>query len=299
LLDLSKEEVAKWVEDEVIKVIREYKPDFFKIDFNRLNIGEEGQNINSGYIENSQWGHANTLYKIYDRLNTEFPELILENCSGGGGRNDLGMVKRCHTNCQSDVTSQPRNLVGLNGLTIAYPPELFKHYYPLTAEYSLYGNLDFQFRVMMLSNPIFIDLFEDNDNIKNDIFYIKFVKYLQLYKQFIRPMLSECVVYHHTPYLKMHQPNAFCILEYAVNDLSCAMILIFRLTEKADQRVFVKPKGLDPNSRYRVVFDNEEQSVVLDDIYIINNGIEVILENSLDSQMLLFKNENNDYEGVF
>jgi len=288
LLDLSKKEVSEWVEAEVIRVIREYKPDYFKIDFNRIGIGEEGQNVKNGYVENSQWGHVETLYRIFDRLRTEFPDLILENCAAGGGRNDLGMVRRCHISCQSDFTVQPKNLIGLNGMTIAYPPEVLRHYYPMQRDFSLYGDMDFQFRVMMLSNPFFIEVFNDLDEKSEDLIF-KSNRYIKLYKDFIRPIMPECKVYHHTPLLNMDSEYDWCVLEYVSSDSSRGFAALFHLGEKGTNRFLFRAKGLNPEIIYRVSFDNEGYVVEKDGYFIMNEGISVSLEHALSSQLLIFE----------
>ncbi len=288
LLDLSRDEVAEWVESEIIRVIREYKPDYFKIDFNRFGIGEEGQNLKYGYIENSQWGHVKSLYRIFDKLKVEFPDIILENCAAGGGRNDLGMVRRCHISCQSDFTIQPKNLIGLNGMTIAYPPEVLRHYYPMQIDYSLYGDMDFQFRVMMLSNPIFIEVLNSAGKESKSIINT-YSRYINFYKDFVRKLMPECKVYHHTPFLNMDSEYDWCVLEYASNDLNKGLAVIFHLGESENSTYLFKPKGLNPEFKYKVLFDNEGYKVEKDGYLLINEGISIRLDYALSSQLLVFE----------
>ena len=289
MIDLSRDEVALWMEAEMVRVIREYRPDYFKIDFNSCSPGEGGNNLIDGYMVNTQWGHVKALYKIYDRLNKEFTDVIFENCSSGGGRNDLGMVRRNHISCQSDFTEQPANVLGLNGVTMMYPPELLRHYYPMQADFSLHGDMDYHFRVMILSNPFIIEAVRDMEDNENDIRMGIYRKYVDLYKVFVRHLMADCNVYHHTPYANMTRNNGWCVFEYAAGDARAALVALFHNHDNAETEFLFRGRGLDPGIRYEVSFDNEGYAVEMDGYAIANTGIPVRLERAMSSQMLIIK----------
>ncbi|MCL2664917.1 MAG: alpha-galactosidase [Defluviitaleaceae bacterium] len=289
MIDLSKPEVSDWVEAEMVRVIREYRPDYFKIDFNSGSAGEEGNYVKDGYVVNTQWGHVKALYKIFDRLAKEFPDVAFENCAAGGGRNDLGMVKRTHISCQTDYTEQPANVLGLNGMTIIYPPELLRHYYPMNRDYSLYGDMDYHFRVMMLSNIFVIEAVRDMEENENDVRMGIYKKYVGLYKNFVRSLIVGCDVYHHTPRANISRDNGWCVIEYAAPDADAALVMLFRNYDYAETEYVFRPRGLDPGKKYKTTFDNESRFIELQGIDLINTGIAIRLERALTSQMLLFK----------
>jgi len=49
--------------------------------------------------------------------------VIFENCAGGGGRTDIGMVKRFGHTDVTDWQIAPRSFTITNGMTMALPPE--------------------------------------------------------------------------------------------------------------------------------------------------------------------------------
>jgi len=67
--------------------------DLFRIDYNTaLDTG--GNRIRDGFVENSLWCHVENLYAMFDRLRILFPRVIFQNCAGGGGRLDWGIMRR-------------------------------------------------------------------------------------------------------------------------------------------------------------------------------------------------------------
>ena len=60
-------------------------------------------------------------YEIMDRLTTDFPHLLLENCSGGGGRFDAGMLYYSPQIWTSDDTDPIERLTIQFGTSLVYP----------------------------------------------------------------------------------------------------------------------------------------------------------------------------------
>src|SRR5581483_3293929 len=119
----AKPEVAAWMESEIARLIQKYDLDMFRIDYN--STAEEGGNrMKDGFLENTQWRHVETLYAIFDRLRQRFPRVIFQNCAGGGGRLDYGMMHRFQNTELSDWLRAPRGLKILNGMTWVLPPEI-------------------------------------------------------------------------------------------------------------------------------------------------------------------------------
>jgi len=88
------------MESEIARVIEENKLDFFRLDYN-TGSGRGIKGMRDGFIENGYWRYYENLYAIYSRLRQRFPNVIFENCAGGGARTDIGMVRWFH---HTDVT---------------------------------------------------------------------------------------------------------------------------------------------------------------------------------------------------
>ena len=94
-LDLAKPEVAQHMEDTIVRLVEKFELDCFRLDYN-IRVGEGSEAERDGFVESTMWRYYDALHGIFDRVRQRFPNLILENCSNGGGRMDLGMMSRFH-----------------------------------------------------------------------------------------------------------------------------------------------------------------------------------------------------------
>ncbi|HOM56709.1 MAG TPA: alpha-galactosidase, partial [Candidatus Latescibacteria bacterium] len=122
-LDLTKPEVAEFVENEIARLIHTYDLDMFRIDHNHC-IQPAGNRRFQGFTEDLIWRYYDVLYGIFDRLRARFPNVVFQNCAGGGGRLDWGTLARFHNTELSDWMRMPRGLKILNGVTMSLPPEI-------------------------------------------------------------------------------------------------------------------------------------------------------------------------------
>ena len=284
-LDLTKPEVAEWVESEIVRVIERYDLDLFRLDYN-INVYEGGQRVQDGFLENTLWRHYEAFYGIMDRIRQKFPDLIIENCSSGGGRNDLGMLSRSHHTWLSDRHQAPRGLKILNGMSMAIPPEMCSRIFGTHHWHQgLRGDIDFQLRVPLFGHYCisgFTPSPKDTGRAARD----RIVHYVDLYKSFVRPMLPTCRVFHHTPALEGEE---WCVLEYAAPDASRAMAGIFRIAGTGSNEYHFWPRGLAPETSYRVTFDNTGTVGQIKGQELIREGLFIQLDSPLTSELLLFE----------
>lgn len=123
-LDLTNPVVQQWLEEALTRVIGQYRLDLFRLDYNTA-VYEGGQTLRDGYWENTRWRYYEFINGLYARLEQRFPGIILENCAGGGGRSDLGMLGRFHYTQVTDWPLLPRAARILNGMSMALPPDSF------------------------------------------------------------------------------------------------------------------------------------------------------------------------------
>lgn len=121
VLDLSRKEVRDYVYECLRKVLSSANITYVKWDMNRPLT-----NIGSYYLEANQQGelyHRYVLgvYELQQRLIDEFPELLLENCSGGGARFDPGMLYYSPQIWCSDDTDAIERLKIQEGTALIYP----------------------------------------------------------------------------------------------------------------------------------------------------------------------------------
>ncbi|MCI6017883.1 MAG: alpha-galactosidase [Clostridiales bacterium] len=121
VLDLSRPEVVDYAYEAVASILRSADISYVKWDMNRQLC-----DIGSTYLNRKNQGellHRYTLgvYKMQERLITEFPNLLLENCSGGGARFDPGMLYYSPQIWCSDDTDAIERLAIQEGTALVYP----------------------------------------------------------------------------------------------------------------------------------------------------------------------------------
>ncbi|WP_161979937.1 alpha-galactosidase [Streptococcus sp. S784/96/1] len=120
VLDLSQDEVCDYIIESVSNVLNSANIGYVKWDMNRniTNIPE-----NQANHEKHEFYHRYILglYRILETLNQRFPNVLFESCSGGGGRNDLGMIYYMPQAWASDNTDAIGRLSIQEGTSLIYP----------------------------------------------------------------------------------------------------------------------------------------------------------------------------------
>ncbi|MBO4217998.1 MAG: alpha-galactosidase [Erysipelotrichaceae bacterium] len=83
LLDLTRKDVQDFIVENVTRIIEETKVSYIKWDMNRQLLADD-QNYAHRYLLG--------LYSVLERIFSRYPQLLLESCSSGGNRFDLGMA---------------------------------------------------------------------------------------------------------------------------------------------------------------------------------------------------------------
>jgi len=287
-LDLTKPEVAAWVESEIARLIRRYDLDMFRLDYNH-SVDGGGNRVKDGFTENLMWRYVDALYGIFDRIHARFPKVILQNCAGGGGRLDFGILRRFHNTELSDWMRGPRGLKILNGMTWLLPPEiLLRTFGTEVGDHATDGDLDEQLRVAMISRPIFRGITPSAEDF-NPISRRTIRDAVRLFKDEVRPIMVESRVFHHTPVLEFKAPSPWLVLEYATPDARRAVATLFRTAAVGDDQFVFRPRGLDFGRTYRVKLMNGGQTVEIDGARLLQEGLPVRIENPMGSEMIIFE----------
>lgn len=121
VLDITRKDVRDCVYNQIAKILHSANIEYVKWDMNR-----QLSDIGSAQLNNEKVGeffhrYVLALYEMQERLITEFPNLLLENCSGGGARFDPGMFYYSPQIWCSDDTDAVERLEIQEGTSLVYP----------------------------------------------------------------------------------------------------------------------------------------------------------------------------------
>lgn len=275
LIDFTIPEAAAWAEAELARIIEEYKLDLLRVDYNiHTNHYFALRDTGSGVRECITLRHFQAVYQMYRNLKKRFPHVIFENCAGGGARTDLGMMQAFNHTWVSDWQKMPRSLTITNGMTMALPPERVDRLFAGMGCHET-GSLDAHLRNCMLGH-VSLNVVAPAAAEPNPV-QMEFINHsMQLYKERIRPILSESVVYHHTPVVEDHM-----VLEIAAKGQGA--LTAFALQGQKLLRVCCK--GMEYGKLYEVYFDNSGAC------FTARGGEELVLNlpASHTSELVLYK----------
>ncbi len=121
VMDMSRKEVVDYLFESIAKVLESANIEYIKWDANR-HLTE----VASAALAPEQQGEVSHrfvlgMYELHERLLERFPKLLIEGCSGGGGRFDAGMLYYVPQVWTSDVSDAIERLKVQYGTSLVYP----------------------------------------------------------------------------------------------------------------------------------------------------------------------------------
>ena len=121
VLDLSRREVRDCIYQQIYHVLSSARIEYVKWDMNRPLT-----NVQSAALPADRQGELSHrymlgVYELQERMLKDFPQLLLENCSSGGGRFDPGMLYYSPQIWTSDNTDAVDRLRIQEGTALVYP----------------------------------------------------------------------------------------------------------------------------------------------------------------------------------
>ena len=121
VIDMSRADVRENIYSQIKSVLFSYNIEYLKWDFNRnlteagsaLLTAEHGEEIFHRFVLGT--------YEVMERLVSDFPNLLVENCSGGGGRFDPAMLCYSPQIWASDNTDAIERVSIQFGTSLCYP----------------------------------------------------------------------------------------------------------------------------------------------------------------------------------
>ena len=240
VLDVSRPDVRENIFGQICSVLKKYPIDYVKWDFNR-NLSEAGSALLPAE-RSGEFFHRFVLgtYELQDRLTRTFPDLLLENCSGGGGRFDPGMLYYSPQIWTSDNTDPIERLNIQFGTSLCYPASAMGAHvsacsrtgYRTKGDVALWGTFGYELDPNKLSAG-------DREIVKEQVG--EYHKYYDL--------IRSGGLYR----LICPWDNAFvCAWSFVSEEKSEALVTVVRMRRQDDVLLHLKLQGLDPERIYTV-----------------------------------------------
>ena len=247
VLDLSRPEVVDHVYECVAKILRSADISYVKWDMNR-----QFTVLGSAALPPEQQGelaHRYILgvYELQERLVTEFPELLLENCASGGGRFDPGMLYYSPQIWCSDDTDAVERLAIQEGTALLYPLSCMGAHVSACPNHIVGRNTPFETRGHVALDGTFgyeLDITklpaEEKEKVKQQI---------ALYHRYDH-LVREGAYYRIASWQENHRYDCW---EVAAKDQSEALATYVQVLAGANVRSRrIRLKGLDEGALYRL-----------------------------------------------
>ena len=121
ILDFSRKDVQDYIIERLSAIFTETPIAYVKWDFNRSICDKYSQALASDHQGEFAHRYVLGLYRVLEELTANFPHILFEGCSGGGGRFDAGMLYYTPQIWCSDDSDAIERLSIQYGTSFCYP----------------------------------------------------------------------------------------------------------------------------------------------------------------------------------
>ena len=168
VLDMSNPEVLNYLKDIFAKTFAGIKIDYFKWDMNR-HLSQVGSAVLPRHKQAEVFfRYMKGVYSLLDYFREQFPDAVIETCSGGGGRYDLGMMHKGIQIWTSDNTDPYRRTTIQASALLGYPAATMSCH--VSDPHGDLASLDYRYKVAvggMLGYEL--NILEMSEEIKREI----------------------------------------------------------------------------------------------------------------------------------
>lgn len=251
VLDMSRKDVRNYLYDSIAAILKSADISYIKWDANRSICDWYSGELSAEKQCELPHRYILGLYELLERLTADFPDVLFEGCSGGGGRFDAGMLYYCpQIWCSDDTDAFERTKIQY-GTSFIYPISTVGSHVSVVPNHQTGRITPIETRAVTAMAGSFgyeLDLGALSDEEKDAV------------SEQIRRFKEYAPLIHNGKYYRLSDPTTenIALWEYVSDDMSEVLIhgIIFR-TEPNMKRITIKAAGLSPDSEYRIVGSSE------------------------------------------
>ena len=273
VLDITRKEVRECIYNQISKILHSANIEYVKWDMNR-QLSDIGS-LDLYGTKNGEFFHRYVLavYEMQEKLITEFPNLLLENCSGGGARFDPGMLYYSPQIWCSDDTDAIERLEIQEGTALMYPLSSMGAHVSVCPNHTVGRNTPFKTRGYVALAGTFgyeLDITKLSEEERKIIPH-----QIELYKKY-SDIVRNGDYWRIASYSENHEFDCWACIS---KDKNKALITFVQVLNHPNFKTrFIKVKGICAESNYLVHYLDDEQNskpLELKGSTIINAGIPV------------------------
>jgi alpha-galactosidase len=271
LLYLGNPDGWHWLVDHVSELIKEQGIDFYRQDLNfdplpiwRANDAEDRQGI-------TEIRHVTGYLAYWDELRRRFPNLRIDTCSGGGGRDDLESLRRAVPLWRSDYIYDPTAMQNItHGIAMWIP------YYGTGI-----NRVDpYSFRSDMCP-AVVVQI----DNRRNDLDYDSLRRMCAQWRQ-----IAEYYYGDYYPLTAYHtNEDTWAAFQFDRPESGDGMVQVFRRPGSPFEVGRFQLRGLQPGARYAVTNLDETGSTELTGRELMDDGLPVVIKAKPGAVVITYK----------
>jgi alpha-galactosidase len=277
-------DVQEWAYQTLRHLIVAFGADWIKLDFN-LEPGAGCDRRDHGHqAGDGLYAHYQGYYRTLERVRKDFPAVVLENCSSGGLRIDLGMLRRTDLTFLSDPDWPVHDLQIFWGASTMLAPDTLLHWsfsewrMPEPPPYQTFNprdpkltttQLDYYTRISMLGVYGFSQKLPDLPAWVAE----RLKTHTQIYKSQVRRFVGEADLYRLTTQPRRSgDGERWCAFQYSLPDGSEHLLFVFRLPGAEGQHS-IRLCDLEPQRIYTLEGFEDEMAMQLSGSELMENGL--------------------------
>lgn len=269
VLDISRREVRDYIMEQVFAVLHSANVEYVKWDMNRPLTDLASAALPADRQGEIYHRYVLGVYEMQQRLITEFPNLLLENCSGGGGRFDPGMLYYSPQIWCSDDADAIERLSIQESTALVYPLSAVGAHISVCPNHTVGRNTPFETRGYVALAGTFgyeLDITKLSPEDRNMV-----RRQTAMYHRF-NDLVREGEYFRIASYQENHSFDCF-----QINDAKGEKALVFFtqvLYEPNRHSRLLRLQGLQPEADYRIYrADMETEQLLMDTEKEVNGSV--------------------------